>query len=248
MCFKRLFSRKRNQAKTPARLWQANSANVPSRQALEALAAPMDSRPIREQILDFLHRAERPQGEVVHYRRVASRPGSGSAPSPGTEEPSSSLSGIPEEGSARGDVSYSLPKAMPHAGGQNRLPDEWQKEYLAWQAGQGRKQTFREFILDAIGEKGINPVSFYQAADIDRKLFSRMKNEPGYKPSKETAIRCCLALKLDIQKAEHALGLAGYSLSWSLREDLAIRWCIQHRFFRVYEVMEVVEELKESVH
>ena len=34
---------------------------------------------------------------------------------------------------------------------------------------------------------------------------------------------------------------------WSLREDLAVRWCIQHQVFRVYEVMEVVEEMKESV-
>ena len=118
------------------------------------------------------------------------------------------------------------------------------REYLAWQAGQGRKQTFREFVLSSLEKKGINPVDFYTAADIDRKLFSRMKNEPGYKPSKDTAIRCCLALRLNIEQTEEALTLAGYSLSWSLREDLAIRWCIQNRVFRVYEVMEVLEEIK----
>ena len=131
-----------------------------------------------------------------------------------------------------GDIQYSFRRIR-----QNDF-DEWLKEHSL-------NKTFREFILDLLQERDIESVTFYQAAGIDRKLFSRMKTEKDYRPSKETAVRCCLALKLDIPQTEHLLSLAGYSLSWSLHEDLAIRYCIQNGVFNVFDVFEVLDMLKQ---
>lgn len=247
MCFKWFFNKNRKADNSLASHTAEKNTARASQKALELLSTPMNSRPLKEQIRDFIHNIEQPQYSEIQYRRneiVLKTEERYSLPD---DELDSSIKYSLREESLLNGEQFSFPKGKPDYGGQTHLPDQWHSEYEVWQAAHNRQQTFREFILDSLEKKGINPVAFYTAADIDRKLFSRMKNEPDYRPSKDTAIRCCLALKLNIEQTEYALSLAGYSLSWSLHEDLAVRWCIQHRVFKVYDVMEVVEELKGRV-
>lgn len=257
MCFKRWLHRLR--PKKHPRFREMTVITQPSARALELLGRPRDRRAAIVQAREFVLYAQKEALPVPDPGRA-----SGIAGSLADSREAAPDSGITEPVKLREYIIYSLEDdrepqvrysrrdapvvevvqpASPPPPKPARLQDYWQTDFLTWQPVRERKQTFREFVLQALDERSIPPVDFYTAADLDRKLFSRMKNEPNYHPSKETAIRCCLALRLDAAQTEAALGLAGYSLSWSLAEDLAVRWCIQHRIYRVYEVMEVVSQV-----
>ena len=124
------------------------------------------------------------------------------------------------------------------------MRDNWQEDFDIWANENRASTTFSQLIISEIRRKGLSSVAFYEAAGLDRKLFSRLVNNPHYQPSKRTAIMCCLALKLDIRQTEHVLQLAGYALSRTLYDDLAVRYCIQHGVFEVMDVLEVMERLR----
>ena len=72
-----------------------------------------------------------------------------------------------------------------------------------------------------------NP-EFYNAAMIDRKLFSSIKNNKDYKPKKETAVACCFGLQLGLTEAEKLLEAAGYKLSLAILWDKIVYFCLDH--------------------
>ena len=122
-----------------------------------------------------------------------------------------------------------------------RLPapdeiDRWLREH--WQA------SFQSALLEMINKRGMSHTEFYKAAWIDRKLFSTIKNNPQYQPKKETAIACCLALRLTRMQTGQLLGLAGYTLSPANQRDLVIDYCISHQIFDI-EVVNNILYMKE---
>lgn len=111
-----------------------------------------------------------------------------------------------------------------------RLPtpdeiDEWLMEH--------RQASFQNALLEMISKRGMRHTDFYKAAWIDRKLFSAIKNNPQYQPKKETAIACCLALKLNRAQADQFLRLAGYALSPADQRDLIIGYCIRNQIWEI---------------
>ncbi len=121
-----------------------------------------------------------------------------------------------------------------------RLPapdeiDDWLMEH--WEA------SFQCALLELINKRGLSHTDFYKAAWMDRKLFSAIKNNPQYQPKKETAIACCLALKLRYTQAAQLLRLAGYALSPANTRDLIITYCIQHQIYEI-EVVNNILHLK----
>jgi len=88
--------------------------------------------------------------------------------------------------------------------------------------------TFQELLMKHIEEKGISNKEFYKKAHMDRRLFSSIKNNKSYQPSKSTALACCLALELSIGQAEELLKSAGYSLSLSITEDRVVYYCLDN--------------------
>ena len=109
-------------------------------------------------------------------------------------------------------------------------------DYETWEKQTKNQETFSFFILNKMKEEKIKSTDFYKAADLTRDLFSKINCHRDYLPSKITAIKCCLGLRLNISEAEYFLSLAGYSLSLSLPFDLAIRYCIENQIFQVIEV------------
>ncbi len=102
------------------------------------------------------------------------------------------------------------------------------KSFLEWTAehkGQ-RNRTFQQELLKHIETKGMTNQEFYNAALIDRKLFSAIKNNTDYKPKKETAVACCLGLGLGWEEAEELLEVAGYTLSLAIPWDRVVYYCI----------------------
>ncbi len=110
-----------------------------------------------------------------------------------------------------------------------------------------RYPTFSEFVMRAIEERGMKPKEFYTAAKMDRKLFSAMKTNVDYQPKKETAVACCLALKLSLDDAEILLRCAGYSLSMSIQWDRVVYYCIREEITDIADVNELLYELDEKL-
>ena len=110
-----------------------------------------------------------------------------------------------------------------------------------------KKPSFQQNLFKLIDESGMKDSAVYKRADIDRRLFSKIRADVDYHPSKSTAIKLCLALSLDIAETERLLETAGYCLSLSDTSDLVVRYCIEHRNFRLIEVNEALDYFGQEI-
>lgn len=119
-------------------------------------------------------------------------------------------------------------------------------DYKSWEKGHGSRNTFSALVLKKIREKGMSHKEFYSGAGMDRKLFSKIKTDFCYQPTKVTAIKCCLSLGLSADEADQLLKVSGYALSETISFDLVIRYCISHGITDIDDVNEVLYELEEK--
>ena len=102
-------------------------------------------------------------------------------------------------------------------------------------------------IRQIIQAKRLDEVKLYKKADIDRKLFSKIRTLPDYHPNKNTLVKLCLAMNLSIEETESLLKTAGYSLSKSVRLDMLLRYCFCHKIFDVITVNEILDHYGEKI-
>ena len=105
---------------------------------------------------------------------------------------------------------------------------------------QEEEMTFSEALLDWLIRKDLNDPDVYKKANIDRKLFSKIRNNPDYKPKKNTAIALALALELDLEETKEFIGRAGYALTHSSKFDIIIEYFIRQNNYNVFEINEVL--------
>ena len=99
-----------------------------------------------------------------------------------------------------------------------------------------KEQTFQARLLKLIDASGETDPVIYRRANLDRKLFSRIRKDENYHPSKKTVIAFALALKLSMDDAADLLSRAGFALSKASTSDLIISWCIENGIYSIIDV------------
>ena len=95
---------------------------------------------------------------------------------------------------------------------------------------------FTETLLKLIDKTGKKDSEIYKKALLTKQHFSKIRNNPNYKPTKPTAIALALALELDLEATKDLIGRAGYALTNSSKFDLIIRYFIEQGNYNVVEI------------
>ena len=97
-------------------------------------------------------------------------------------------------------------------------------------------ENFQGCLLRMIDERGLTDAQVYKRANIDRKLFSKIRCKADYTPSRKTAISLAVALELNLDEMTDLLRKAGIALSPGSKFDLIIRYCVENH---IYDTMRI---------
>lgn len=134
------------------------------------------------------------------------------------------------KGQIQADFSAEIcsPTAIPQSS------DEWKNRLKNLDAG------FSETLLRLIDRTGKKDSEIYKKANVDRKLFSKIRNNMDYKPSKTTALAFAFALELDIDETRDFIARAGFALSHSSKFDVIVEYFLVSKNYDIYELNEVL--------
>lgn len=170
--------------------------------------------------------AERPAGTVlsnIHERREAARP------------PYEPYVLWEEEEAEEADLSPAHMEVhsmapMPGASGRKA------KKHTLSELLSRKTDTFQQKLFELIDASGLDDVTVYKRANLDRKLFSTIRKKKDYTPKKKTALALAVALHLDLNTTRDLLARAGLALSPASKGDVIVSYFIENGIYDIYEI------------
>lgn len=108
-------------------------------------------------------------------------------------------------------------------------------------------EGFSETLIKLIQDSGEKTSTIYRRANVTKQLFSKIKLDPFYHPSKQIAIAFAIALELNIDETGDLLERAGYSLSNSIKFDVIIEFCLQENIYDIMEVNNILFDMDQNL-
>lgn len=107
--------------------------------------------------------------------------------------------------------------------------------------------SFQDKLFSYIDESGLTDVEVYKKANIDRKLFSKIRSNPMYHPRKQTVLALAIALQLNIEQTVDLLTSAEYALSPGSKGDLIVKYFIEHEIFDIMTINFALDEYGQPI-
>lgn len=109
------------------------------------------------------------------------------------------------------------------------------------------EESFSHMVLRKIDEKGMTDPECYKKANLDRKLFSKIRSHADYQPSRATALALGIALELPLAELQELLGKAGYTLSHARKGDLIVEYFVKKEIYDIYQINQVLFDFDEPL-
>ena len=154
--------------------------------------------------------------------------------SPSVEEDSSPVKKEKSPSHSKRDSFYTPPAYDEEA--EEKLQKELGRRMLRME------YTFSEYLLELIEEKGMKSADVYKRAFLDKKLFSKIKNNPDYQPTKITVLCLCVGAKLSLDESKDLLARAGYAFSPSSKADIIFHFYIEHKIYDMIDLCITLED------
>ena len=110
-----------------------------------------------------------------------------------------------------------------------------------------KSETFQEKLFELIDARGLSDPEVYKRANMDRKLFSKIRSNSDYVPKKKTVFALAVSLKLDYQETADLLQRAGYAFSPASVSDLIIEYCIRKKIYSIFDINAILFEYDQSL-
>ena len=158
------------------------------------------------------------------------------------EEPDASDYVIDESAMAEFDAStmtqYKITNSMAAMAPTNRKIDDLMGQL---------QETFSERLLRMISERGMSDSEAYNKAYVDRRHFSKIRNDKYYAPAKKTVLAFAIALELSMDETKDLLNSAGFALSRSSKTDIIVAYFLQNHIYDMFEINDVLDAYGQPV-